>query len=75
MEMKDMMAILEQQLAQIIKSGKSLAAQAGIKMAIDDYRLNIEQLMAETQTNQAVYQDLVQEMRAKLEQRIKEVKD
>ena len=43
-------------------------------MAIDDYRLIIEQLMAETQKNQAAYDDLVQEMTAKLEQRIQDAK-
>ena len=46
-----------------------------MKTAIDEYRLEIEQLMAETQKNKAVYDDLVEEMRAKLEQRIREVRD
>jgi|LauGreDrversion4_2_1035121.scaffolds.fasta_scaffold2289712_1 hypothetical protein len=41
---------------------------------IDQLRLNIAELEAETRQNQAVYDDLVQEMLAKLAQRVKEVK-
>ena len=43
--------------------------------AIDQMRLDIQQLETETQQNQAVYDDLEKEMRAKLEQRIREVKN
>jgi hypothetical protein len=46
-----------------------------MKSMIDKLRVAIENLEAELQVNQAVYEDLVQEMKAKLEQRIKEVKD
>jgi hypothetical protein len=49
--------------------------QARMTTAIDEMRLGIQQLETETQQNQAVYDDLEQEMRAKLEQRISEVKD
>ena len=59
----------------MISLGKSPSAQAGIKTAIDELRLEIENLEAESQANQAVYEDLVQEMKAKLEQRIREVKE
>jgi hypothetical protein len=47
----------------------------GFKTAVDELRLKIENLEAESQANQAVYEDLVQEMKAKLEQRIREVKE
>jgi len=42
---------------------------------IDNLRREIENLEAESQANQAIYQDLVQEIKAKLEQRIREVKE
>jgi hypothetical protein len=59
----------------MISLGKSPSAQANIKTAIDELRLEIENLEAENHANQAVYEDLVQEMKAKLEQRIREVKE
>ncbi len=43
--------------------------------AIDQLCLDILQLQAETQQIQAVYSDLVEDFEAKLEQRIKEVRD
>ena len=55
--------------------GLPQSAQNGFKTAVDDLRLQIETLEAESQVNQAVYEDLVQEMKAKLEQRIREVKE
>lgn len=47
---------------------------AGMKTAIDELCVKIENMEAENQDNQVVYEDLVQEFQAKLEQRIKEVK-
>jgi len=47
----------------------------GIKITIDKLRVAIEKLETESQANQAVKEDLVQEMKAKLEQIMKEVKD
>ena len=73
LEMKELLATYEQSLAQMIKLGKPESKQAGTKSTIDELRLDIENLEAENQSNQAVYEDLVQEMKAKLEQRIKEV--
>ncbi len=55
--------------------GLPQSTQNAIKTAVDDLRLQIETLEAESQVNQAVYEDLVQEMKAKLEQRIREVKE
>lgn len=45
--------------------------QAGIEIL----RKEIDQLEAEIQTNQALKDDLVQEVKGKIEQRIKEVVD
>jgi len=45
--------------------------QAGMTAMIDQLRLNISELEAETRQNQAVYDDLVREMLAKLAQRVK----
>jgi len=59
----------------MISLGKSQSAQANIKSAIDELRLEVENLEAENHANQAVYEDLVAEMKAKLEQRIREVKE
>jgi hypothetical protein len=59
----------------MIEYGKSKSMQAGARTVIDELRLDIENLEAEDQANQAVYEDMVQEMKAKLEQRIKEVKE
>jgi chromosome segregation ATPase len=73
--MKDVMSTLELKLGLMVKSGKSPSAQASIKTAIDELRLDIENLEAENHANQTVYDDLVQEMKAKLEQRIRELKE
>ena len=73
--MKDLLAKKEQLLAQTISLDLPQSAQTVIKTAIDDSRLEIETLEAENHANQAVYEDLVQEMKAKLEQRIREVKE
>ncbi len=45
-----------------------------MKTAIDELCVKIENMEAENRDNQVVYEDLVQEFKAKLEQRIKEVK-
>ena len=74
-EIKDIMASQQQALAQLIKSGKSQSLQANAIAMIDELRLDAEKLEAQTHTNQGVYDDLVQEIEARLEQRIKEVKD
>jgi len=49
--------------------------QALIKAVIDKLRDDIDILEAETLASQAVYNDLVQEMKAKLVQRVKEFTD
>ena len=49
--------------------------QASMTDTIDQMRLEIQQLKTDMKQNQAVYDDLEQEMRAKLEQRIRVVKD
>ena len=53
--MKDMLANLELQLAQMIKSGKSLSMQTGLKTVIDELRSDIGKLEAQTRKNQSVY--------------------
>ena len=59
----------------MISLGMPQSVRDGIKTVIDDMRLKIENLEAESQVNQSVYEDLVTEMKAKLEQRIREVKE
>jgi ABC-type uncharacterized transport system ATPase subunit len=59
----------------MISLGMPQSVRDGIKTVIDDLRLKIENLEAESQVNQSVYEDLVTEMKAKLEQRIREVKE
>jgi hypothetical protein len=59
----------------MIKSGKSESMQAGVRATIEEVRLDAENLEAQTRINQSAYDDLVQEIKARLEQRIKEVKD
>ena len=71
--MKDMLVNQEQQLAQMVKSGKSESIQAGLKTVIEELRNDIKNLEAKTRESQGVYDDLVQDMKAKLLQRIKEV--
>ena len=68
--MKNMLATNKQSLEQMIKYGKSESMQAGVKTVINDLHLDIEKLEAENQAIQAIYEDLVQEMKAKIEQRI-----
>jgi len=43
----------------MISLGKSQSAQANIKSAIDELRLEVENLEAENHANQTVYEDLV----------------
>jgi hypothetical protein len=69
-EWKDMLTTLEQQLSQMIKSGKSQSMQAAIKAAIDELRLDIANHEAQIRKNQSIYDDLMDETKAKLEQRI-----
>ena len=59
----------------MIKSGKSQSMQAGMTTIIEELRSDIEKIEAQSQLKKAIYDDLVQEVKVKLEQRIKEVKD
>ncbi len=59
----------------MVTFGMPQSIQDGTKNTIDHLRVVIENLEAESQANQAVYEDLVAEMKAKLEQRIREVKE
>jgi hypothetical protein len=49
--------------------------QDGIKAAVDELRLKIANLEAESLAYQTVYEDTEKEMKAKLERRIIEVKE
>ena len=69
-DMKEMLVTYEQSLAKMIKFGKDKDMQDGAKTMIDKLCLDIEKLEAQNKTNQAVYKNLMQEMKAKLEQRI-----
>jgi|LauGreDrversion4_2_1035121.scaffolds.fasta_scaffold1217846_1 hypothetical protein len=51
------------------------SAQDGIKTAVDELRLKIANLEAESLAYQTVYEDTEKEMKAKLERRIIEVKE
>ena len=51
----------------MISDNNLQSVRDGMKTVIDDLRLKIESLEAESQVNQAVYEDLVAEMKAKLE--------
>ncbi len=62
-------------MEQMMKSAKNKSTQARLATTIDQLRLEILQLEAETQQIQAVYTDLVEDFMAKLEQRIREVRD
>ncbi len=59
----------------MVTFGDDQSMQEGMKSMIDKLRVVIENLEADLNANQAVYEDFVYEMKAKLEQRIKEVKD
>jgi hypothetical protein len=59
----------------MVKSGKVKSIQAQVASVIDQLRLDINTLEAETQQNQCIYDDLAQEIKTKLSQRIKKVKD
>ncbi len=65
----------QKSLEQVMKSAKTKIMQASMLPAIDQLRLEILERETEIQHNQAVYDDLDQEMRTKLEQRIGEVND
>ena len=69
-DMKGILATQEQSLAQIFKSGKSQAMQASMTITIEELRSDIEKIEAQTRLNQAIYDDLVVEITAKLEQRL-----
>jgi hypothetical protein len=49
--------------------------QASMTITIEELRSDIEKIEAQTRLNQAIYDDLVLEITAKLEQRLQEVKD
>ena len=72
---RGMLTTYENQLAQMVAFGDDQSMQEGTKTTIDKLRVVLENLDAENQANQAIYEDLVQEIKAKLEQRIKEVKE
>ena len=74
LKMKDLLARQEQSLAEFTTLGNFPSALAGMKTAIDELCVKIKNMEAENRDNQVVYEDLVQEFKAKLEQRIKEVK-
>jgi len=59
----------------MVNFGDDPSMLEGTKTTIEKLRVVIEKLEAESQANQAVYEDIVQEMKAKLEQRIREVKE
>ena len=59
----------------MVTLGLPQSMQDGPKDTIDKLRVVIEKLEAESQANQAVYEDLVQETKAKLLQRIRGVKE
>lgn len=71
--MKDMLVNQEQQLAQMVKSGKSESIQAGLKTVIEELRSDIKNLEAKSRESQIVYDYLEQEMKTQLLQRIKQV--
>jgi chromosome segregation ATPase len=57
------------------KTGLSQGMQAGITMAIDELRSKIEEIKAQIQLKQVIYDELVIEFKEKLEQRLLEVKE
>ncbi len=60
----------------MIKSGKSQSMQEKRKKAtIEESRADIAKLEAEIQTLQVVFDDMVSEIEAKLQKRIKQVSD
>jgi len=72
---KGILANQEELLAEMKKSDESQSMQAGVTAIIEELRSGIEKIEAQSQLKKAIYDDLVQEVKAKLEQRIKEVKD
>ncbi len=73
-EMRGMLATKEQSLAQKKSLGVPQSVQDGIKSAVDELRLKIANLEAESQAHQSVYEDTEKKMKAKLERRINEIK-
>ena len=65
----------QHQLEQVLKTAKTKSMQDSMTAAIDQLRLEIQQLEAETLLSQSVYDDLLQEMVAKLDQRVQEVRN
>ncbi len=51
----------------MISDNNLQSVRDGMKTVINNLRLKIESLEAESQVNQAVYEELVAEMKAKLE--------
>ena len=58
-----------------MKTAKTKSVQDSMTATIDQLRLEIQQLEAETLLSQSVYDDLLQEMVAKLDQRVQEVRN
>ncbi len=63
------------QLEQVLKTAKTKSMQDSMTAAIDQLSLEIQQLEAQILHSQAVYEDLLQEMVAKLDQRVQEVRN
>ncbi len=61
------MADQEKSLAQIKSLGMSQDVQASMTIVIEKLRSDIEKIEAQTRLNQAIYDDLVVEITAKLE--------
>ena len=59
----------------MVTLGLPQSMQDGARTPIDQLHVVIEELEAEIKANQAIYEDLVQEIKAKLQKRIREVKE
>jgi len=59
----------------MIEYCKSTSIQAGERTVIIELSIDIKNLEAEEHTNQAVFEYMVQEIKEKLEPRIREVKE
>jgi IS605 OrfB family transposase len=65
----------EKSLAQIKSLGMSQDVQASMTIVIEKLRSDIEKIEKQIKLNQAIYDDQVLEIRAKLEQRLQEGKE
>jgi hypothetical protein len=59
----------------MVKSGKAKGIQAQVASVIDQLRLDIKSLQDECQQSLGIYDDLAEEIKTKIRQRIMEVKD